>query len=96
MNKDRGLRLLKTIIFLGVGIFIFIGLQKLLIPKWYYPDGVWEAPDRAISGFYEEKENSIDVLSIGTSAFVYGFSPMYIYDKYGIKAYNLSTPGQPI
>lgn len=40
-----------------------------------------------IRGFYEEPENSLDVVFIGASEVFTGFSPGYAYDKYGLTSY---------
>lgn len=49
---------------------------------------------RNVLGFYEEPEQSIDVLYLGTSHLMCSCSPMLIWEKTGITGYNLSTERQ--
>lgn len=78
-------------------MILFLLLQMLLVPKWYYPDTVLpESPTRTVTGFYEEPNNSLDVIVVGASTVLYGYSPMCVYEKYGIKSYNFATSAQPI
>ena len=68
-----------------------------MLPKWYFPDTyVTEPIGRILPGFYEEDDNTIDVIFLGASKLLFGISPMELYEKYGYATYNLSTNGQPI
>lgn len=49
---------------------------------------------RNVLGFYEEPEQTIDVLYLGTSHLMCSCSPMRIWEKTGITGYNLSTERQ--
>lgn len=87
-------KFLKVISFFLIGILLFLMFQKILTPtRISYIDifGVGKLAD-----FYNEKDNSIDVIIGGTSHSADGILPMELYEKYGIKAYNLSTSEQPI
>lgn len=54
---------IKIILFISIGIFIGLFLQQIFLPKWYYPDNTLpESATRTIAGFYEEENNSLDVL----------------------------------
>lgn len=87
----------KAIVFLLGGIVLFAVFQRILMPKWYYPGvTVPEAPTRTIVGFYEEEKDSLEVIMTGTSHVMYGFSPMELYEQYGILSYNTATSGQTI
>ncbi len=44
--------------------------------------------------YYDQPENTIEVVFVGTSVVLNGFSPLDLYDMYGICAYNFGTPGQ--
>ena len=54
------------------------------------------AATTVINGFYAEEKDSLDVVFFGSSQVALGISPMEIYEKYGIKSYNLTTGDQPI
>lgn len=46
-----------------------------------------------VSGFYDEKDDSLDVIVIGTSATFSAFVPMEAWNRWGIVSYNLCTNG---
>ena len=84
----------KASMFLVIFIFMFNITQHTFVPKWYYPSA--DSVSRVITGFYEEPSNTIDVLTLGTSHMALGFSPLEVYEQYGITSYNLATLSQPI
>ncbi|MCM1103347.1 MAG: hypothetical protein NC409_04495 [Clostridium sp.] len=43
-----------------------------------------------VSGFYDEKKDSLDVIMIGTSATFSAFMPMEAWNEYGMVSYNFS------
>ena len=90
--------LLKAVIFVCVGFGMFLFLQNVFIPKWYFPDTVipYEAETRALTGIYEEEKDTIDVIFTGTSHSEFGIYPMEIYGNFGITSFNLSTSVQPL
>jgi len=49
---------------------------------------------RVTCGFYEEPENSLDVLYLGTSHVMCGVSPMRIWQEQGITGYSIATERQ--
>ena len=88
---------IKCILFLILGITLFCTLRQLFMPKWYYPDSTMKEPtSRILTGIYDEPSGTIDIVFLGTSHMIYGAAPMELYEKYGIKSYNLSTPSQPL
>ena len=44
-----------------------------------------------VSGFYDEKDDSLDVIVIGTSTTFSAFVPMEAWNRWGIVSYNLCT-----
>ena len=44
----------------------------------------------------KQKKNTVDVLSLGSSMSAVSFSPMELYAKYGISAYNAGIEQQPV
>lgn len=84
-------KVLKCIIFLVFGIFIFQVLSYIFVPKWI--DSTDPATGR-IKGYYYEKTNTIDALVVGASSVGKGYSPIEVWDKYGITSYNLGTSNQ--
>lgn len=86
-------KVLKCIIFLILGIFIFQVLTYIFVPKWIDP---MDPTTGRIKGFYNENTNTIDALVVGASGVGKGYSPIEVWNKYGITSYNFGTSQQPI
>lgn len=83
---------LKSMIFVLL-LSIILGITTyILIPKFYYNND-WPTSSTFL-GFYELEENTVDVVFLGSSHSVSGFSPQYLYNEYGIRSYNLSCEQQ--
>lgn len=94
MSKKIHNYILRVACFISIGLIIFYGLGYLLMQKRF---SYREAFDIGkFKGFYDEEDNSIDVIIAGTSHAAGAIAPMELYEKYGIKAYNLATGLQPI
>lgn len=52
--------------------------------------------ENTFSEFYEQKRNSVDVMFFGTSVMYFSTSPAVLWDNYGIAAYDLGSPAQPL
>lgn len=83
---------LKIIVFLLLTCFLLAIMQSVFLPKWYYPSV--ESETISISGFYAEPNDSLQVLTLGPSHMLFGYSPCEVYEKYGITSYNLATASQ--
>ncbi len=70
---------------------VFCGLNFFMQPVWRD----WNHYD-TIHGFYEQPENTIETVFLGSSVMVNGITPMELYENYGICAYNLGTEQQPV
>ncbi|UKI58853.1 MAG: hypothetical protein L6V81_05760 [Clostridium sp.] len=69
-----------------------IFLNRLFTPKWLDP--VDNRFGYISKGYFNEKENSLDVIFMGNSDTYRGISPMEIWNSYGITSYNYVSPGQ--
>ena len=49
-----------------------------------------------IYGFYEEPQNTIETIFLGSSVTINGITPMELYENNGVCAYNLGTEQQPL
>lgn len=87
-------KLIKIICFVLFGGGIFGVLQNILFPKLYYP--ATDQDTYRYSGFYDEPDDSIQVLALGTSHILFGYSPNELYEKSGITSYNLGSPMQSL
>ena len=87
--------LLRTVAFMLIFGLLLIGVQKLVTPRWDWPDET-ERRSHQVKGLYNEPLNSLDVLFVGASHMHAGISPMEIYRQSGIYSYNIATSGQPL
>lgn len=76
---------------LGVILFIIIGiyLGDLVRQKWDYRTN--NAAQLIVQGYYEELEQSLDVLFLGASTVRNGMSPVQMYKEYGFTGYSRAT-----
>lgn len=86
------LRILKSIVFLGILIFACLQLNNLFIRKSLAKP--WDMGNK-IGGFFNETED-YNAMFFGTSHSYCSFEPLYIYENTGIKSYVLSSQKQPL
>lgn len=89
MKKSN--KVLKCIIFLLLGIFIFQVISYIFVPKWIDPI---DPATARIKEYYNEKPNTIDVIFVGNSETSMGYSPITVWQKYGITSYNYGSSYQ--
>lgn len=83
-------KIIRIIIFLVIGAILFQLLSIIFMPDWVDNIDV----TLSLRGFYQEQENSIDVLMVGNSNVYRGVSPMILWKEHGITAYDYSSPMQ--
>lgn len=49
-----------------------------------------------LSDFYQLKEDTVDVLFVGSSHVYYSVNTCQLYDQYGMASYLMASPGQPV
>lgn len=81
----------RVLSFLLIIIILFFVIGNLLQPVWLG----WNNYS-TMHGFYSEPKNTIETVFLGNSRGVRAITPMELYEKYGICAYNLSTEQQPL
>lgn len=84
----------RLIVFLVLLLFCLSAVNKVLIPKYYY-NSDWPTTSTFMD-FYNMEKNTIDVLFLGSSHCAAAFSPIELYEKYGIRSYNLGCEQQNI
>lgn len=97
-TKDPNIKrcLIRTFLFLAVGLLILLVLQDVVKPEYRWPDWDYGAED-TLREFYDlEKSGDCQVLFLGTSHIQEGIDPMEIYARTGIISYNLASSAQPI
>ena len=78
---------IKTVVFLGIVVAILVGLEPFFVP--FFGKDTNQA-----ATYYEIPENAIDVLVVGGSMTRVSVSPLEIYKKTGIAAYNRGSARQ--
>ena len=86
-------RLVKSTIFIILGISMLLGLQRVLTPNMSKLNA---NVGYTVKGIRAIDEDSIDILFLGVSLAHLGISPLYLYENTGICSYNLGTPNQPM
>lgn len=84
---------IRSIVFLLILTASLFYINKAFQPKYILMNSKWPTTS-SYNQFYDMKENSVDVLFLGSSVAVNGFSPQEIYNEYGIRSYNLSSEQQ--
>lgn len=79
-------------IFCIVLIGILLSLNYILQPKWLTNDTNYDTTYI----YYEQPDNTIEVIFAGTSVVLDGFSPLDLYENYGICSYNFGSSAQPM
>lgn len=87
--KNKIKLLLEILLYVVVFIFVFDRVSLLLVRK-----GNGYGSD--VLNFYEQENNSIDLLVLGSSHAYSSFNPYLIEEKTNLKAYNFSTQQQPL
>lgn len=92
---------MKKAIKIGTGTAVLV-LIFLLLLSWtsmvFTPKGGGKSEDGMmgyiVSGYRGEKKNSIDVVFCGNSDMYYSFSPMEMWNEYGVPSYTIGQPWQ--
>ena len=87
--KRAGILLCKVVLFLGILGFLFLHIQQRLKLN------MGHRGTNNITGFYEEKENSVEVLFVGASTMFCTMDPLVLYEDYGIASYDFGSSAQP-
>ena len=81
--------LVGSLLFIGLALLISVPIAYLLRPT---ASGNFRKP---FVGFYAEEENGLDMVLFGSSAAYRFISTPYLWEKFGITSYNLTTGSQP-
>lgn len=92
MWNRNGTSCIKIFVFAVLFVTLFARYSGIIIPK-FYADNDWSTTSTYLE-FYQMKENTVDVLILGSSRAVSSFSPQILYDEYGIRSYNLACEEQ--
>ena len=83
-------------VLLGAALLLtLLGLEDILVPKFHLRNCEWPTT-ATYRQFYRMEPNSLDVLFLGSSVCVNGFSPQVLYDEFQLRSYNLGSEQQSI
>lgn len=74
MIREKIVAGVKIVLFLGIGVVLFQGVQEIVTPKYV---------ENNFEQFYALEEDSLDAVFLGTSHMQRAYSPMEVYEKYG-------------
>lgn len=87
LERKTGLRVL---VFLIIAALLFVYLNQV------FSIGNTDASKEIITSFYEEEDDTIDVMYMGTSATNRYYNPGQAYEEEGVAAYNMAIMGMPM
>lgn len=85
--------LIKCMAFISIFVLLFLYVQELLRDKW--AEGEYNVTTK-VRGFYEDKENTLDVIFIGSSQMYADMAPAVLFHEYGITSYDFCANEQPM
>lgn len=89
MKNSKLMIALRAVIFLLIFVILFTLASFFFIPKRSA-----YGENSQVAGFYKEPKNTIDVLGLGSCNLYSSFSPVVLYEKYGITCYNFCCPDE--
>jgi len=87
---------IKVVCFGLIFCMLFWTVQEIFIPKRIFGREKDEPTVNMIGGFYEEPENSFDVMLIGSSSMFCNVNPLVIFRENGVSSYILGTSAQQL
>ena len=84
----------RAVTFLLLLAVCLYGVNRVLLPK-YYVTGDWPTTSTYLD-FYNLEEDTVDVLFLGSSHAAAAFSPVELYETFGIRSYNLGCEQQNV
>lgn len=83
-------KIVKFCVFLIIFLVFFNRVQQIYQQKFI------DDSTRIVKGFYEEEDNTIDVIALGPSSMWTSLMPIELYKLYGIRSYDMGGSAQPI
>ena len=90
MKKSK--KVIVILVTVAIIIAVLYFLQKLLVPK--YVDGIVEGA--LVAEYYQEENKDFDVIFIGDCEVYENFSPVALWEEYGINSYIRGSAEQYI
>ncbi|MDY3918782.1 MAG: hypothetical protein SOZ59_07230 [Candidatus Limivivens sp.] len=86
--EDNIKKILRIFVAVAVGMLLFFGIQKIVIPRF--------SSTEIVDGFYQEEKDSIDVLFVGSSNMFCTIDPVTLYEEEGIASYDFGSSLQSL
>ena len=88
----------KTIVFRFFLFFVFFILLFLVVSEVLKDKRIVQEYDASakVKGFYEEKEDTLDFVFVGSSQLYADIAPAVLFSEYGITSYDFCANGFPI
>ena len=80
----------------GTAVFLTIIAVSLLTASYILRPVTAKFRLGNMAGFYAQQEDTLDVVSIGSSALYRYLNVVQLWEEQGFTSYNVSTPGQPV
>ena len=87
--------IISLILFPIVLVAAFYYVTSVFVPKWGTGE-LWEPVTNMCEGFYDEPENSMDVVYLGSSNAFYDINPLIAYEETGLTGYTLGSSEQRV
>lgn len=89
-------RTFKILLWLSGFLFLFLTATKILQPKYFF-NSVSSSPETELwKSFYDEPENSVDVIFLGSSHIYNSINPLEFYKQTGLTGFNLASSSQDV
>lgn len=86
-------KIISCVCFWLIVVLLFNAVSHVLIPTWSDKAGM---PVIRTNDFYDQEEDTMDVMVFGSSYSYYSVSALPIWNNYGITAYSFGNPSQRI
>jgi hypothetical protein len=88
-KKRKWIKIISSALIVVLGLYL---LQRLLVPK--YVDGIVEGA--FVAEYYEQEDKDFDVIFVGDCEVYENFSPITLWEEYGINSYIRGSAEQYI
>lgn len=89
-------KIIKFFLWIAGAFILLLVLTDILKAKWMRGDMETPPYTEIVEGFFDEPEDSLDVVFIGSSHVYCDINPLYLWKNYGITSYDFSITTQTV